>query len=378
MSLRGSYPIRSRCVRSVSLDWPVALVAWVLVVMATATGCALLGRSGESAGPTERVVVSDGWLAMGTFFEADLRVEPDEVARAKAWLEWSRGEIERLEKIYSRHDPDGEVSELNRALARSDTPLLGTVVGPELEGVLFDSIEVWEHSGGAFDVTIGPLIDVWTRAVERGAWPSVEELRWAKRRIGSGRLLLPGEGKIGTTADGMRIDLDGISKGAVLDRLRERLQTQLPEVAALLSFGESSVLALGDPKDARSRDGGGWRLEIVSRSPDRERLGTLRLRDRALSVSSSVGSVSEIAGQEISHVVDPRTGASVEGTVEAVVVADRAAIADAWSTALLVLGAERNSIRLVERAGLEAMVFESAGRIAFSEGWDELTADVVP
>jgi len=315
---------------------------------------------------------------MGTFFEADLRVRPEEVALAKAWLEWSRGEIERLEKVYSRHDPESEVSLLNRDLARPDSLLRERVVGPDLEGVLFSSIEVWEGSGGAFDITIGPLIDVWIRATEQGAWPAVEELRSAKRRIGSGRLLLPGEGELWTTSEGMRIDLDGISKGATLDRLRERLQDELPEVAALLSFGQSSVLALGDPEDAISREAGGWRLEIISRNPDGRRLGTLRLRDRALSVSSSVGSVSQIAGQTISHAVDPRTGGTVEGTVEAVVVADRAAIADGWSTALLVLGAERNAIRLVEKAGLEAMVFESGGRIAFSEGWDGLVADSIP
>ncbi len=344
---------------------------WIALAGLLVGGCA--GTSGDSRpSAPPRVAVSDGWLAMGTFFEADLRVAPEEVAEARDWLEWARLEIARLEKIYSRHDPESEVSAFNRELARPDILVHPLHVGPTLEELLFASIEVWEGSGGAFDITVGPLIDLWTQAASSGRWPPLERLRSAKRRVGSGRLLLPGDGEVGVTAPGMRIDLDGISKGAVLDRLRAQLEARLPDAAALLSFGQSSILAIGDP-DPRSH-AAGWRLEIRSRGPRGERLGVVRLRDRALSVSSSVGSVSEVGGQRVSHVVDPRTGIAVEGTVEAVVASDRAALADGWSTALLVLGADRNAIRLVERAGLEAIVYREGGRVAYSEGWDALVA----
>ncbi len=66
---------------------------------------------------------------------------------------------------------------------------------------------------------------------------------------------------------------------------------------------------------------------------------------------------------------------TVEGTVEAVVVSPRAGLADGWSTALLVLGAQRESMRLVERVDLEAYVFEEAGRIAATDGWEALEAE---
>ena len=342
------------------------------VGLALFLACAGDRGTGGHAKHRERVVVSSGWLAMGTFFEADLRVWPEEVEKAEAWLDWSRGEIERLEKIYSRHDPDSELSSLNRKLVASEI-LVGTVeLGPELEAILFDSIEVWEVSGGAFDCTIGPLVDVWTRAAESGSWPSVENLRQAKRRVGSQHLLLTGSGKLGLTTKGMRIDLDGISKGAVMDRLRERLAAILPDAAALISFGQSSILALGSPGPEGDDAESGWLLEIRSSRSQGGRLGTVRLRDQALSMSSSIGSVSKIADEIVSHVVDPRTGATVEGTLEAVVVADRAALADGWSTALLVLGAKRETIRAIGLAGLEAAVFESGGRNAFSEGWEAL------
>ena len=103
--------------------------------------------------------------------------------------------------------------------------------------------------------------------------------------------------------------------------------------------------------------------------------GQKLLRDAALSISSSVGRTSTIGDQRLSHVVDPRTGVALEGTVEAIVVSERAGLADGWSTALLVLGADRESLRLVERAALQAYVFESGGRIAFTEGWASIEAE---
>ena len=321
----------------------------------------------------DRVAVSDGWLAMGTFFEAELRVQPGQVENARAYLAWAREELVRLEAIYSRHDAQSELSELNRSISGLST-LPGTfLVSRELEDGLRHALQTFTESGGAFDVTVGPLIDVWTRAAERSEWPKVEVLRDAKHRVGGDRLKLVGDGQIEVNQVGMRIDLDGIAKGLALDRLAERYSEHFSGQAALLSFGQSSVRAIGDPEGRR--ESGGWRLEAQSRDEQIGRLAVVRLRDRSLSVSSSVGRVTWIGDQRISHVVDPRTGTVVEGTVEAIVVADLAADADAWSTALLVLGARPDAMRRAERGGREAYVFESSGRISASEGWETIASD---
>lgn len=340
---------------------------WLVVVGATV---ACLTPKPSLEAPRERFAVSDGWLALGTVVELDLRVGRDERDRARAWIDAARAEIARLERIVSRHDGTSELADLNRALASPSALRDGARVGPELESVLFSAIEVWEASGGAFEPSVGPLVAVWREAARAGRWPDLARLRAAKRRVGSGALLLPGDGIVGVTRTGMQLDLDGISKGWVLERLRERFLESFPDAAALVSLGESSVLAIGDP-DGRGV-GGGWRLEARSRDDRGTRLTTVLLRDRALSVSSSVGRLSVIDGEPISHVIDPRTGNALPDTVEAVVVSERADLADGWSTALLVLGAERDAIRLAAQAGVEAYVFESSGRIAATEGWDAL------
>ncbi|MFO0691021.1 MAG: FAD:protein FMN transferase [Myxococcota bacterium] len=338
----------------------------VLLVALAASGC------GKPAGPAKpkdaRVALSDGWLAMGTFFEADLRVRESELPIAKSWLAWARVELVRLEAVYSRHDAATQLSSLNRRLAQPVVLNQGAAIGPALESVLAESVRLWEATGGAFDVTVGPLVEVWRRAAEGDAWPSLESIREAKGRVGSDRLLLSGSGRLAVTASGVRIDLDAVSKGAALDVLADAFARALPDAAALITLGQSSTRAIGDP------DGGGWVVAVRSTHPDGGELATLRLRDRAVSVSSSLGSTSEIAGQTVSHIIDPRTGSTVDGTVEAVVIGDRALRADGWSTGLLVLGAQRSSIRLVEKAGFEAYVFDSSGRTVSSAGWEAYLA----
>ena len=337
---------------------------WIACLILFGVGCTLPAR----LEPAARIAVSNSWLAMGTFFEIEIRVEPANEEIARSFVAWARDEIPRLEKIYSRHDPESELETLNRSLANDSILVSGVHVEAELERLLFAGIEVWEGSGGAFDMTIGPLVEVWIDGVTDGRWPSVAELRGAKAKIGSEAFLLLGNGEFEVLKTGMQIDLDGISKGAVLDHLRRRFELDLPNAAALLNFGESSIVAIGDP------DGNGWRLEIRSRGALAEDSNVIYLRDQALGVSSSLGTVSAIAGERVSQVIDPRTGSIVRSGVEAIVIADRAVLADGWSTALLVVGANRTALRLLEKVGLEANVLESTGRTISTEGWERALA----
>jgi thiamine biosynthesis lipoprotein len=342
----------------------------------------------RSDSPPARVEVTDGWLAMGTFFEADLRVASRDAELARDWLVRARSEIARLEAIYSRHDPASELSALNAALAKwpaSRLPaegsaeaagLHGIAVGPELAGLLGRALALTRATGGAFDVSVGPLIVFWREAADGGRWPSSDALDQRVKGVGSGHLTLVEQAGIhllNAAIPGMRLDLDALSKGAVLDRLRDSLLHELPGAAALLSFGQSSLWAIGDP------DGRGWRLDVRSRDPERGLLGSVKLRDRALSVSSSVGSVSVVAGRPVSHVIDPRSGRPVEGSVEAIVIAEEALVADAWSTALLVLasgegGIASGGLARIEASGLEAYVVGASGGSRTTAGWQGVGA----
>jgi len=159
----------------------------------------------------------------------------------------------------------------------------------------------------------------------------------------------------------MALDLGGIAKGYALDRIAEMLRRR-GVTRGLLSFGQSSMVALGTPVGAP-----GWTLAL--RRPEGGFAGLVTLKDRALSVSATFGHSIEIAGRRYGHVLDPRTGNPVDRNLEASVVAVNAALAEALSKALMVLD-ENRGIALIERIpGAEGLLLEAGGKSWQSCGW---------
>ena len=293
------------------------LLAFFIAVVISLLGCV--------KPPVDTIVeISDGWLAMGTFFEIEVRVRKSRSSAVLDWVENSRAAVARYEKIYSRHDETSEVSQLNRRLIRDvGEPAAPSVsraseVSEELFGLIRLAEELGRATNGAFDIRVNPE----------------------------------------------RIDLDAISKGWVLDRLREDFVAQFPAASALLNFGQSSIIAIGDP------DGRGWRLALESRDPTRSALGTVVLRNQALSMSSSMPP-SELDPDETrtSHVIDPRSGRPVSGRVEAIVVSVSAAHADAWSTSLVVMGGLPDEAARTDSGFFEALWVDGAGSISRTPSW---------
>lgn len=349
-----------------SLSTGLALLFVVLV-----SGC------GSESGPNRQapgdedsvrlVSVSRGWLAMGTFFEADLRIPDTLRPEADAWLDFAQAEIRRLEKIYSRHDPDSELSRLNRALSG---PAGSTVeVSPELAQILDLGFRLHADTRGRFDPSIGPLIELWWAANRTQETPPPGTIREAITRVGLSAIAREPGNRVRIRRTGATIDLDGLSKGVVLDSLRQDLERRFPHTPALLSLGQSSVIAIGSPSPQAS----GWRLELRSRGENSRSLGQVVLRDRAISISSSLGSVIEIAGQAHSHVIDPVSGWPVRVRAEASVVGRSAAMTDAWSTALLVMKSPSPDLAEAEALGLQVRIDLEDGKSFETSGWEAET-----
>jgi thiamine biosynthesis lipoprotein len=270
-------------------------------------------------------------------------------------------EVERIESLVSTWRPKSEVSRLNAAAGGE---LMR--VNPELAALLSHATELSRDTSGSFDVTVGPLTALWRDAEAKGRAPSRAELEAARARVGSQHLRIETEGSRAraTLAAGSVIDLGGIAKGYALDRVREKLPASIG--AALLSFGQSSAWAMGHPPDAP-----GWRL--LARAPDGGFAGVITLRDRALSVSGSLGQSREIAGRRYGHVIDSRSGRPLEERRQALVVSDDATDAEALSKALLVLGPVEGIALIEEWPGAEALLLDADGRSWRTEGWDATT-----
>jgi thiamine biosynthesis lipoprotein len=311
------------------------------------------------AGPAEvaPVTLSDGRYAMGTVLEVTLvGSDADALARARDAL-FAR--VAELDALLSSHDEASDVSRLNRAAGRGPID-----VDPVVADVLRDSIALSGLTRGSFDVTVGPLVALWTRAGERGVLPTPAALARARDRVGPERVTIDAEGKVALAA-GTALNLGGVAKGFALDRVRPLLRSHGVS-AALLNFGQSSTWAVGAPPD-----GPGWRL--LARAPAGGFAGVLSLRDRALSVSGSLGQSTEIEGRRYGHVLDPRSGEPLMRPREALVVAPSATLAEALSKALLVLGEVEGLALVAAQAECEGLLLDADGRRFATPGWREAT-----
>jgi thiamine biosynthesis lipoprotein len=277
---------------------------------------------------------------MGTVLEITLVAEDPE--RARAAIARCFAEIDRLETIFTTWREDGELAQLNARSGRGPQR-----ASPELIAILRDARAFSQQTGGAFDVTVGPLVALWRRAGARGALPSEREIAEARSRVGGAQLRLDPSGGTIELAAGASLDLGGIAKGWALDRVGERLRDE-GFARGLLDFGGSSLLALGAPAD-----GPAWRVLVEAGL-------LLRLRDVSVSISDGFSQFAEIGDRRVSHIIDPRSGLPVPHAQRAIVVAPLGGTAEAWSTALVVLPAREGVARARARGDLEVRI-DAAG-----------------
>ena len=301
------------------------------------------------------MTVSDGRYVMGTVLEVTLVARDEE--RAREVVAELFALADRLESVFTSWDPESELSQLNRAAGGPPR-----AVESELARLLSASVGYAELTAGSFDVTVGPLVELWTEAARRGVPPTPHELEQTRSRVGAERIRVGADGRVALAEPGVSVNLGGVAKGYALDRMLPLLEGRGIE-GALLNFGQSSTWAVGRPAEAPA-----WRL--LARGPGESFLGVLSLEDRALSVSGSLGQWVEIGGRRYGHVVDPRSGQPLSQRRQALVVTRDAALAEALSVALLVLGEDRGLALVESQADCEALLVDADGGVWRTSGWD--------
>jgi len=281
--------------------------------------------------------------AMGTRFEAML-VGGNETELRSAG-EAALGEIEQLDSMLDLFVRHSFLSYLNRRAFSKPVP-----VDPDLFDLFVLCREVSSKSGGAFDVTVGPLMRAWGF---RGDAPddvgNAALVPKDEKEVVGFELLDLDERKLTVrfAKPGMHLDFGAVAKGFALDRACAVLQEAGVE-AALIHGGTSTVAAFGSMPDGR-----GWRVAVRSPAGAGGVLKTVELDGCALSVSAPHGRSFVQDGVTIGHVMDPRTGEPAQGAALTAVVSNKAVLADAWSSAMLVAGLDRFE-ELADKAGCMA------------------------
>jgi thiamine biosynthesis lipoprotein len=227
-------------------------------------------------------------------------------------------ELDKIEAKLSRFIENSDISRLNN-LHTGEFLLLS----PDAFDCLELSARMYEQTNGAFDVTIGPLLTYWLNNDMSLRNPLAEELAFARQRSGMHLLKLDHEHyTVELRASPVQIDLGGIGKGYAVDRMAELLR-QWSIDTALIHGGFSSVLALDPPAGTA-----GWPVTLSHPRVPKETLAKLFLRRRALGASGL---------KKGRHIIDPRTAQPVKNVAAAWSCAADAAIADALSTAFMVM-----------------------------------------
>jgi thiamine biosynthesis lipoprotein len=271
--------------------------------------------------------------------------------RALELFESAFQEIERVEAALSTHRSTSEISRINTTAA--DGPL---VTDPEVFGLIVRALEYGRRTGGAFDVTVGPLVKAWGFFRSDGHHPSADELSEARAKAGWQHVALDNaQRSIRFLTPGLELDLGGIGKGFALDCAARVLRRHAVD-RALLGAGQSSYVAIGAPPDSR-----GWPITVQNPHNPARTLSTIQLRDQSLSTSGSDRQYFEVDGQRYSHIIDPRTGQPVTGMAQVTVIAPTATDGDALSTALFVLGRERAAALIEGIEGTAALLVTDDG-----------------
>lgn len=294
---------------------------------------------------------------MGTLVRLVLFAPDPRVASAAARAALDR--VGELDAALSDYRDSSEVSRLGRAAGGPPVR-----VGPDLFAVLERAQDVGRRSGGAFDVTVGPLVRLWRRTLRTGDWPDPARRAEALSCVGIDKMHLdPVERTVRLDRAGMRIDLGGIAKGYAGDQALRVLRARQVS-SALIAVGGDVVAGDAPPGE------GGW---VVAVEPDDETGAreSLLLRRAAVSTSGDREQWVERDGVRYSHILDPRTGIGLSGRRRATVVAAEGVTADSLATAACVLGIPE-AVALVESTpGAEAIVGEG-GVTRASRGWSDL------
>jgi len=289
---------------------------------------------------------------MGTSYTVELAA-PIGDARRRELAELIGVELAAINRAMSTYDPRSELSAFNERRDPGWTP-----ASAGLLEVLDSAARISSSSRGAFDVTVGPLIDVWgfgpqyrTRRV-----PDEKIIERVRDAVGYRHVQVdPSAGAIRKGHPRARIDLNAIAKGYGVDRVamildRQGIGDYLVEIGG--EFRASGTTAAGRP----------WRIAVERPVEGRRLLGEIVVLDnRAIATSGNTKDFFEQDGRRYPHCIDPTTARPIVHPPMAVsVVADTAMEADAWATALLVLGPEQG-YSLAQARSLAALLVTASG-----------------
>ncbi len=266
---------------------------------------------------------------MGTFYQVIVEAPSGSQTLLQQRIDYK---LQQISQTFSTYLPDSEINQLSQAAAGE-----WLAVSSDMLQVMLAAQQVYQQSSGAFDPTVRTLVDQWGFGPLQRAdvIPDDQTLASALAEVGFSAVTIDAEQSKILKQQARQFELSGVAKGYAVDQIANFLSAQ----------GHSNFLVNigGDIRvEGNRRDGTPWRVAIEH--PDQEQQAvyqTLRVTDLAVLTSGDYRNFFMVDGERFSHTLDPFTGFPIDhGLASVTVLAESAALADAWATAFTVLGFE--------------------------------------
>ena len=258
---------------------------------------------------------------------------------------------EEYEKKFSRTIDTSEISKLNKAQGE------WVELSEETVELIEQAIEYSKLTEGAFDITIAPLTELWHVKDNEGILPTKEQIEQAKSHIDYNLIEIDGN-KVRLKDKEAQIDLGGIAKGFIADRLKALMLERGVE-SAMINLG-GNIAVIGSKKDGSS-----WNVGIQKPFADRnEVIGSVLVQDKTVVSSGIYERYFEYEGEIYHHILDTSTGCPSTSDLEAVtIIGESSTIADALSTSCILLGSEKGMELVESLPEVEAVFVTKDGEI---------------
>ncbi len=293
---------------------------------------------------------------MGTIF--DITAVGDDEDRLEDAAGKAFAEIKRIDELMSRYKEGSEVSLVNK-----NAGIVPVMVGTELIEVLREGIRISELSEGAFDVTIGPLSNLWAFDEEKKIVPSQEKIEELRKLVNYRKIKIDEAASTVYLEDkGMMIDVGGIAKGYSLAK-----GVKIFEDAGI----KNVIINAGGNLNLRGeKNGRPWRIGIQDPRDESKLIGKLNITDISIATSGDYQRFFIKDGIRYHHILDPKTGYPAKGVISATVIGKSKTSMDGFSSALFILGAEKGAA-LMKKIGAEGIIVTDSGEITVSDGLKE-------
>jgi thiamine biosynthesis lipoprotein len=322
---------------------------------------ALIGAAGvRGSAAVDSLVTRDYRYMMGTSVEVE--AYGGDASTRRLAVDEAFGAIAEIDRLMSNYRDDSELSIVNRTAARDAVSLSDPMLS-----VLEAAQTISSASGGAFDITVGPIVRLWGFHDKKPHLPTESELAAVRPLVDYRNVVLDREQHtVRFARAGVELDLGGIAKGFAVEVAANTLRRR--GLSGFIDAGGNQYL-LGTPPGKRA-----WTTGIRSPESPERLLGVVETAETSVSTSGNYATFVEIGGRTYGHVIDPHTLRPSDGALSVTILSRDGTMADAMSKAVFILGPSAGLALVNSTPGMSAVIAyrrkDGSTGVALSKGLD--------